>query len=158
MASSHPLDQELDRLVKHFQIRTIPPLEAEVLQQHPDGSLELRLVMSEERAKLWGLESGLDFVPLALQGCWQVRIAPGARVKLEFMASDPATRYVTQVLSGTILEATVDAATIKIGPTAGSVELGKGLKPVASLGDQTDPAAPGKPSTLTTVINTVVKV
>lgn len=119
----HPADETLQRLVRHHQIRTIPPLPAEVLSQSGQA-LELRLQVPAELLELWGLDAGLQQVPLALQGCWQVQLAQGAKVVVEFLASDPRQSFVRTVISGTILSATLDAAAIAIGPHATAVDLG----------------------------------
>jgi len=156
--SDHPFDRQLEALVRHLQLRTLPPFEAEVLAQ--DGALlDLRLVLAEELRAQWELDRGFQGVPLALQGCWAVRLAPGARVVLEFLDGDRRKPVVRSVISGTLVEATIDATTkIAIGPTVALVGLGKALKAVASAGDKTDSVVNGNPATLTVVVNTVVKV
>lgn len=139
--SDHPFDRQFEALVRHLQLKTLPPFEAEVLAQ--DGALlDLRLVLAEEQRVLWELDRGFQGVPLALQGCWAVQLAPGARVVLEFLDGDRRKPVVRSVISGQIQQADlqagsvkVDGTTIAIGPGSTTVALGKGLSPVAALGD-----------------------
>lgn len=164
--SDHPFDQQLQALVRHLQIRTLPPFEAEVLAQAGD-KLELRLVLDEKLRTLWELDRGLQGVPLVLQGCWAVQLAPGARVVLEYLDGDRKKPVVRSVISGTLLEATIDASSVKVGPTAGDVRLGPGaagvFRAVVAKGDLTAAAANGAPTAITgvapsVVTNAVVKV
>lgn len=157
--NGHPLDEQLRELVRHLQRRYLVPMEAEVLAQAADGSLELRLLADPKRLEELELIRGMQGVPLALQGCWAVKLAPQARVVVEWLDGDPQKPVVRSILSGTFLEVSVDATTqIKIGATAATVALGKALKPVASAGDTTEPVVNGNPAKITVVANTVVKV
>lgn len=119
----HPLDANLEELIHRLQQRTIPPLLAEVLGQ-TDQTLELRLVIPDEERKFWGLDAGVQRAPLALQGVFQVQLAAGAQVVLEFLSNNVRRPIVRTVLSGTIVSATLDARTIAIGPQALAVDLG----------------------------------
>lgn len=152
----HPLDQQLKALVRHMQpVGMLALYEAEVVVQNADGTVDVRPTAD-------ALGVGLSSVPVALQGAANVRVQPGARCVLAFLDGRPDRPVVLFYLSATFVEAELDAQTIKIGPTATSVRLGKGLKPVAAQGDTTDLAANGKPSTIGVgsgaVANVVVKV
>lgn len=132
--AGHPLDEELQRIVRDAQLRTIPPLEAEVLIQ--DGqTLQLRLLVSDELRALWNIPSGLQGVPLALQGCWQVQIAPGARVVLEFLDGDARKPVVRTVISGTFLSVELAALDVRLGDNSSTVKLAGGSQPVIRAGD-----------------------
>lgn len=147
----HPLDSALQQLVQHHQILTIPPLPAEVLSQ-AGQTLELRLKVPDNLLQVYGLDAGLQGVPLALQGCWEVTLLQGAQVVVTFLASDPRQPVVLHIVSGTILSATVDAASISIGSSATDIRLGKGSNFVAALGDPVTATVIGTPA------NVVVKV
>ena len=165
--SDHPFDQQLQALVRHLQIRTLPPFEAEVLGQAGD-KLELRLVLDEKLRALWELDRGLQGVPLALQGCWAVQLQPGARVVLEFLDGDRKKPVVRSVIRGTFTEVSIDATSVKVGPTAADVLLGPGLpaigyRPIVAKNDTSANVAIGSPAALTgvapsVIANTVVKV
>lgn len=132
-ASSHPLDAQLRELVQALQIRTVPPLRAEVLSQGADG-LELRLLMREDLKKLWGLDAGLQNVPLALLGGWALTLAQGAQVRVDFLGGDigdPVASY----LIGDILSAKLVAPQVDLGGGGSTVKLAGGSKPVIRTGD-----------------------
>ena len=154
---SSPADDQLKALVRAFQLRTPPPFEAEVLSQ-TGQELELRLLMSDEVKDLWELDRGLQGVPLALQGGWSVTLAPGARVVVEWLDGDRQKPVVRTVLDGFFQAASFDGKLITVGTNATSISLGKGLKPVVSTGDSTDPVVNGKPALISVAANTVVKV
>lgn len=132
-AAAHPFDGQLAELVQHFQLRTIPPLDAQVVSQGGDGSLVLRLSISEQQAKVWGIPNGLQDVPLALLGGLALKLAPEARVRLDFLDND-VQKPIASYLSGTILEASLSAQA-KVALSAAAVDLADALKPVVRVGD-----------------------
>ncbi len=151
--AEHPLDAAWAALVRRFQTLYPPPYEAEVVAWNDaDHSVDLKPADPS-------LGPGPSHVPVALIGCWAVKLAPGAVVLVEHKDGRRDKPFVRTVLSGTITEADIDATTIKIGPSmATAVLLGKGAQPVVALNDLTDPVVNGKPAKITSVVNTVVKV
>lgn len=152
----HPLDEQLQTLIRHMlPVDHLSVYEAEVVSQNADGTVDVRPTSE-------ALGVGLSSVPVALIGPFKVMVQPGARCLIVFMDGRQDKPIVLRYIDATFSEVTLDAQTIKIGPTANSVLLGKGLKPVAAQGDSTDQAANGKPSIIGvgagTVVNTVVKV
>jgi len=147
--SRHPMDEGIGLLVRKLQLRTIPPLDAEVVLQ--DGqTVDLKLLVDKKLRKLWELDQGLQGVPLALQGCWQVQLAPGARVVLEFLDGDVGKPIVRTLLSGTILSADLGALDVRVGGGGSTVKLAGGSQPVIRAGDANAgllSAAPGSPVT-----------
>lgn len=145
----HPLDEQLTALVQRLQLRTTPPLEAEVLSQ-TGRELELRLLADDATLQRWELKPGVQGVPLALQGCWAVQLAPGARVVLEWLDGDPRKPLVRTIVSGTIVSATLAAQTVDLGGSGATVVLAGGAQPVIRAGDTPaglTSAAPGSPVT-----------
>lgn len=130
---AHPFDAQLQELVQHFQLRTPPPLDAEVVSQGGDGSVVVRLSISDEQAKIWGVPNGLQEVPLAPLAGMQLKLAPGGRVRVDYLDAD-ARKPIASYLSGTILEASL-SATAKVALSAAAVDLADALKPVVRVGD-----------------------
>lgn len=149
---SHPLDELLRERVQHWQIRTVPPLRAEVLSQAGD-KLELRVILRDDLKELWGLDAGMAGVPLALCGGWALTLSPGAQVRVEFLGGDLGDPLATY-LGGDILTAKLVAPQVDLGGSGSTVKLAGGTQPVIRIGDVPAPlpttlisAAPGSPVT-----------
>jgi hypothetical protein len=156
MDAGHPLDQQLAALVRHMQpVDGLACFECEVVTQNADGTVDVRPASDV-------LGVGLSSVPVALIGPFSVKVMPGAKCLVAFRDGQQDKPVVFSYVSATYTEVTLDAQQIKIGPSASSIKLGKGLKPVAATGDSTDLAANGKPSIIGVgagaVVNTVVLV
>lgn len=170
--TGHPFDDLFAALVQRLQLHVLPPVEATVVSQGADGRLDLEI------DEALGLGKGPQGVDFALQGVAAVKIAPGSRVLLEFLAapagdSEPRRPIVRSIISGTILEATItaqqrlvldgtaqvdlSAATVNVGPTAGSVNLGAAKALVATQGAPVQVAVPAGTGTVTGAIQTQVK-
>jgi hypothetical protein len=145
---SHPLDEIFRERVQHWQIRTVPPLRAEVVSQAGD-KLELRILLREDLKELWGLDAGMAGVPLAPAAGWALTLAPGAQVRVEFLGGDLGDPLATYV-SGQILAASLVASQVDLGGGGAVVKLAGGSQPVIRTGDVTSglvSAAPGAPVT-----------
>lgn len=137
----HPFDEQLKALIRHHQIRTRPVVEARVVGQNADGTLEL------ETAPELGLGEGLSGVPLALApGIASVKLAAGARALLEFIDDGPnnperpivraflEVEYLEVRLAATAKVAMV-APAVDVGDNGATVRLAGGNKPVIRAGD-----------------------
>lgn len=151
-------DDALGDLVRHHQERTLPLYGAEVVVQHSDGSLDLKPTHDE-------VGPGWQRVPLYLVGTATVKVQPGARCVVEFLDNDPQQPFVRSFLSGTFLEQSTSATTLKLGGTtieigkdATAVKLGNGAKPVASQGDTVQVSLVSGKGTVDTTVNTKVLV
>lgn len=107
----------------------------------------------------------LPNVPYLSPAGVRVTFAQGAPVLVTFIDRDP-TQPVVLPFGGSALEVTIDAPTVKLGPSAGDVRLGPGAggyRRVVAMGDTTAAVVNGSPAALSGVApsqitNTVVKV